>query len=71
MISSVNSKQLMIALEPEAASVFCQSLDSENFIHKKKADETKIKAGQNIMIIDAGGKSFSKHSKHSTIIYLD
>ena len=53
----------MIALEPEAASVFCQTLESQHFIQGCQAGAKKMKAGEKIMIIDAGGKSY-----HFTVI---
>ena len=49
-----DSKQLMIALEPEAASLFCRRLDLTQF----QCDQSDISftPGTKYLVIDAGGE---------------
>ena len=54
MIKVRNSKNLLIALEPEAASIFCRSLDLSPF-EDSKSDGVRFKSGQKLLVIDAGG----------------
>ena len=50
MISEVESRQLVIALEPEAASFFCRQLDMSKFERK-----LCFPSGTKFMILDCGG----------------
>ena len=55
---------LTIALEPEAASLFCMHLPIENLVisgdNKKDAQQfSPFSVGQRYMVVDVGGKTFS------------
>ena len=51
-----DSLQLLIALEPEAASVFCRSLKLNHFIGISREDgKPTFKTGTKYLVIDAGG----------------
>lgn len=50
----MDSRKLVIALEPEAASVFCRSLDLDNFV--TRSARLQFRTGDKFVIIDAGGK---------------
>ena len=48
---------LVIALEPEAASLYCRRLEIDHFIcGEGGAKSANFKPGTNYMVIDAGGK---------------
>lgn len=50
--ADIDDEKLMIALEPEAASIFCQYLEDKQAYNKRSLlNET----GQKYMIIDLGG----------------
>ena len=54
-----DSKHLILALEPEAASIYCQSLQMEKFFghHNIKDKENPLFCvGVKHLIVDAGGK---------------
>uniref|UniRef100_A0A3Q2DNH4 Heat shock protein family A (Hsp70) member 12A.2 n=1 Tax=Cyprinodon variegatus TaxID=28743 RepID=A0A3Q2DNH4_CYPVA len=51
-----NSDQLVIALEPEAASVFCKRLPSDGFIAENRGeDKLDQSPGTQYIIVDCGG----------------
>ena len=57
LIKEQNSKMLVIALEPEAASLYCRGLDIEHFVSGDgEVKSVSFKPGTNYMVIDAGGK---------------
>ena len=55
-MTSKESKQLLIALEPEAASLFCRRLNLVQF----DCDQSDIsfKPGTKYLVIDAGGELY-------------
>lgn len=56
MTKTKDSDQLLIALEPEAASVYCRSLGLNHFIGEFGNDaKPKFKTGTRYLVIDAGG----------------
>ena len=55
-MKSVDSRQLVIALEPEAASLHCRSLDVAQFVGEPDKDSVVFKTGTKYMVIDAGGE---------------
>ena len=59
LTSEKNSTKLLIALEPEAASVFCRSLAVNSFACDSTEDLTFL-SGERILIIDAGGDYYDK-----------
>ena len=69
MITEVDSKQLVIALEPEAASLYCRTLDMKQFQGmESKKGKLKLDANTKYMIIDAGGKD--NYLRVSSVISL-
>lgn len=46
--------QLILALEPEAASIYCKSLPAENFEEDTNTTNT-FKPGSKYLVLDAGG----------------
>ena len=56
-INSRNSNQLVLALEPEAASIFCRDVqvDPMAAMLKATASKAKFNEGTKYLIIDAGG----------------
>ena len=54
MIPSLDSPQLVIALEPEAASLYCRRLNIVSFIEDETVDG--FPEGTKYLVIDAGGK---------------
>ena len=61
LIDNVYSNQLVIALEPEAASLYCRTLPASTFSSNKESTETKatFEPGTKYLVVDAGGKSSS------------
>ena len=55
IIPEKDSSRLIIALEPEAASVYCRSLKDYSAGQKEPSRELQFKSGDKILIIDAGG----------------
>ncbi|CAG2224635.1 unnamed protein product [Mytilus edulis] len=54
--AGIKSGQLSIALEPEAASIYCQHLKTDRQDAKEKnAFAQTIKAGMKYMVVDLGG----------------
>ena len=51
--ASIKSEKLSIALEPEAASLFCRHLSVDSF--KGKNTISQLPIGTKYMILDAGG----------------
>ena len=57
IIDQEKSKNLVIALEPEAASLYCRTLEMEHFLGMEtKSGKLYLPIGTKYMIIDAGGK---------------
>ena len=55
-IKTKDSSQLLIALEPEAASLFCRGLDLNNFITgASNVTAASFGPGTRYLVIDAGG----------------
>ena len=52
MIQDIESRKLIIALEPEAASVFCRHVQIRL---KQSVKDNYFKEGQRYLIVDAGG----------------
>ena len=59
LIDDVSSKKLIIALEPEAASLCCRNLDLHHFLgmesEKKKLN---LEVNTKYIVIDAGGRHY-------------
>ena len=56
MIPEEDSRKLVIVLEPEAASIYCRSLDIQQFVnHEHETKGMRYRTGEKIMVIDAGG----------------
>lgn len=58
--TSVNSSQLIIALEPEAAAVYCRQRKLREFVEGKGEEtvkETLVPVKTQYLVIDNGGKS--------------
>ena len=55
LIAQESSEKLCIALEPEAASLFCRSLDIANFEGQKGKDRLQMPLGTTYILLDAGG----------------
>lgn len=53
--AGIPSKHLCIALEPEAASLFCQYLPVEKFSSGGQVGFSDAKPGTTYMIVDLGG----------------
>ena len=53
--ANIKSEKLTIALEPEAASIFCRHLSVDNF--KGKDTISQFPVGTKYMILDAGGRT--------------
>ncbi|XP_063415830.1 heat shock 70 kDa protein 12A-like [Mytilus trossulus] len=51
--AGINSGQLSIALEPEAAAIYCQHLKTDR--QEKNTFASTVKAGMKYMIVDLGG----------------
>ena len=60
IISGKDSRQLVIALEPEAASIYCRSLDVNQFIEPSgQQSSPSFREGTKYLVIDAGGNMTS------------
>ena len=61
MITNEDSDKLRIALEPEAASLYCRTLDIRNFTSGNAQpggdDDVTMAPGTVYMLVDAGGKT--------------
>ena len=57
LIHQDNSKQLIIALEPEAAGLFCRSLEVNQLVAEARLPKELIQlpVGAKYLIVDAGG----------------
>lgn len=51
----MESKQLTIALEPEAASIYCRYLSSDSVSEQSVRDVSAVRAGTRYLVLDAGG----------------
>ena len=56
IISDVTSRGLVIALEPEAASLHCRRLDVHDFVGEDEYREANFQTGTKYLVIDAGGQ---------------
>uniref|UniRef100_A0A8C6UPI7 Heat shock 70 kDa protein 12A n=1 Tax=Neogobius melanostomus TaxID=47308 RepID=A0A8C6UPI7_9GOBI len=54
LVSSFTEDTLVIALEPEAASVWCKQLEPKDFI-KDSGDKVKLSVGAQYVVLDCGG----------------
>ena len=64
MISDVNSQNLIIALEPEAASLYCRNLGLNHFVGAEKTD-TKMPDGTKHLVLDCGGMELLQLYSHN------
>ena len=58
MVSDINSQQLVIALEPEAASIHCQLLDISHFVDTEclgGVEDVSFKTADILLVVDIGG----------------
>ncbi|XP_060567544.1 heat shock 70 kDa protein 12A-like, partial [Ruditapes philippinarum] len=53
--AGISKERLTIALEPEAASLFCRHLPVEKSLGRKKVSLSKFQAGKKYLVLDAGG----------------
>ena len=51
----VDSKQLVIALEPEAAGLHCRGLEINEFVQESRDTRVKLTTGAKYLVVDAGG----------------
>lgn len=56
LITKLDSKKLMVALEPEVASLYCRSLHITEFV--ENSEPIQLKAGTKYLVIDCGGTCF-------------
>uniref|UniRef100_A0AAU0MVK8 Heat shock protein family A member 12 variant X7 n=1 Tax=Urechis unicinctus TaxID=6432 RepID=A0AAU0MVK8_UREUN len=54
IIDTMDSQSLVIALEPEAASLYCRQLDVHHLLSTNK-DESKMPVGTKYLVLDCGG----------------
>ena len=58
MIKHIDSSQLLICLEPEAASIYCRQIKLDEFALGNDEQLCMLqKPGTKIMIVDAGGNN--------------
>ena len=62
LIDDVDSGQLLIALEPEAASLYCRQLSISEFVERSRGSEIRMGSGTKYIVIDAGGKLCLVHT---------
>ena len=68
LITDVMSTKLIIALEPEAASMYCKHVDLGGSKEKTSKDqEIYFGINDNYMVIDAGGMIMSHFIHHDKI----
>ena len=67
-IPKKDSRQLIIALEPEAASLFCRRLHLARF--EQDDDKISFKKGTKYLILDCGGM-YNKVIKQVTPKYIE
>lgn len=65
--AGISRNQLMIALEPEAASLFCKYLPIEK-LQGSEGGISAFKPGSRYLVLDAGGKCDGKN--HRAIMQL-
>ena len=57
-MEDILSQNLIIAIEPEAASLYCRTLALEKFVGMtSKKGDMSIKPGDRYIIVDCGGTS--------------
>lgn len=54
--AGISTDKLTIALEPEAASIFCRHLSVETTVSGGNISIAKMSVGTRYMILDAGGR---------------
>ncbi|KAJ8302130.1 hypothetical protein KUTeg_021117 [Tegillarca granosa] len=54
-MTGIKSNRLILALEPEAASLFCMRLPVEKFSHGMQKGFSAFQAGSKYIVLDAGG----------------
>ena len=69
MQAGIENEHLTIALEPEAASLYCQYLPVEKFISAGQVRFSDVKPGTTYMIVDLGGKIQSLLSEKCDFFY--
>ena len=60
MVSNKNPEQLLIALEPEAASIHCREMKMREFANEKgdaTVSDVFARPGSKYLVIDIGGKT--------------
>ena len=63
LVTETDSSKLIIALEPEAASVWCKQLPSDGFISEGLDQEIlEQKPGTQYIVADCGGTGLILHS---------
>jgi hypothetical protein len=64
-------EKLTIALEPEAASLFCRHLPVEKSLGRHKVSLAKFQAGKKYLVLDAGGKKLYYYQCYFCIGHID
>ena len=59
LIKTVESKQLVLALEPEVASIYCTKVPV-NLLPDQSKESMEFDVDTEYVIIDAGGRSYEK-----------
>ena len=67
LVDNGNSNRLQIALEPEAASIYCKSLRLNHFLGETEKTDVKMGTGTVYMVVDAGGNCSSHTVTQSTL----
>ena len=62
LLEKDNPKQLIIALEPEAAGVFCRNLEVNELVEEARASmkTVQLPVGSKYLVVDAGGECRGK-----------
>ena len=55
LISTEDSDNLFIVLEPEAASLYCRKLNMKHFVGEGRSNQLTMSTGTVYMLVDAGG----------------
>lgn len=72
LVTDLNSDSLILALEPEAASVWCKKLPSDGFIAEEINEDTLEQTpGTKYMVVDCGGMVIrASQTIHNLFIYF-
>lgn len=76
MIDSETSDNLIIALEPECASLYCRSIPTYQFLDQMGNAKINLSNGDKYIVVDAGGNISLKHTspyiihKFSKLYYI-